>query len=95
MSKPTTLLLIAILTASSLIMTESAFAQSIPEPATPKFEVYLVNHPYDVPPVSPTYTTDPYTGDQKLLNPGSPGYRVDNVSIELWIQNDQPNYLVG
>jgi hypothetical protein len=42
MSKCATLLLIIVLTLSSLIMVESAFAQSIPKPSVPEFTVHLV-----------------------------------------------------
>ena len=62
------------------------------KPQMPKFTVYLVNHPFDVPATTPTYSTDPYTGVTSTVNPGSPGYRVDNWTIELWITNQQFNY---
>ncbi len=52
-------LLVVILAVSSLMMVESAFAQSIPKPSVPEFTVqYIYNSHY----VEPTTTTDPYTG---------------------------------
>jgi hypothetical protein len=89
------LLIILILACSSLIMVKPAFAQSIPKPSVPNFTVYLIDRPYDVPATTPTYTTDPYTGEQKMQNPGYPGYHVDNLTIELWIQNQQLSYSNG
>ncbi len=62
------------------------------KPTVPEFTLYLVNHPFDIPPTTPNYTTDPYTGETKLQNPGSAGYRIDNWTIELWIPNKQFNY---
>ncbi len=93
--KPLALLFITALLASNLLMVEASSAQSIPKPSVPEFTVYLVNHPYDVPSTSPTYTTDPYTGEQKQVTPGSAGYHADNVSIELWILNKEPCYSNG
>jgi hypothetical protein len=63
------------------------------KPSVPEFTLYLVNQPYQISPTTPTYTTDPYTGETKLQNPGSPGYQVDNWTIQLWIPNMQFNYL--
>jgi hypothetical protein len=54
--------------------------------------LYLVNHPFDIPSTTPTYSIDPYTGETKLQNPGSSGYRFDNWTIELWISNKQFYY---
>ncbi len=85
----------AVLLAYCILMAQSKSAQLIPKPSVPEFTVYLVNHPYDVPSTSPTYTTDPYTGEQKLVTPGSAGYHVDNFTIELWILNQQPSYSNG
>ncbi len=65
---------------------------AIPTPSVPSFALYYVDHPYDVAPVAPTYTTNPYTGETQQTSPGSPGYHVDNTSIELWILNQQYIY---
>jgi hypothetical protein len=62
-------------------------------PTVPEFTLRYVDNSYDVPPVpatTPTYTTDPYTGKQAILNPGSseiPSYQVENKTIELSIKN--------
>ena len=61
------------------------------KPPVPEFTLYLVNHPIDIPATTPTYTTDPYTGETKLQSPGSAGNRIDNWTIELWIPNKQFN----
>jgi hypothetical protein len=60
---------------------------SIPEPSVPQFTVQLVSKQYSVPAVTPTYTIDPYNGEQKLVNPGSEGYTGVNRYIELRITN--------
>lgn len=67
-------------------------AQSIPTPSVPEFTLRLVDLSYDVPAVSPTYTTDPYTGEKTLQDAGHVGYHVDNRSIELSITNQQLSF---
>jgi hypothetical protein len=76
MSKRATLLLIAVLIVSSLIVVESAFAQSVPD-FTLKFEA----HPYDVP---TTYGIDPYTGKNVTIEEG---YHARNETIIFTIKN--------
>jgi hypothetical protein len=77
-------------------MVESVSAvQSIPKPSPPKFTVYLVNDPYEVPATTPTVTIDPYTGEQKQVTPATSSYTVDNVTIQLWILNEQSSYSNG
>jgi hypothetical protein len=66
MSKHVALLLIAMLAASSLIMLESAFAQSTLKPSVPEFTLSYVVRPYDI---GPPYTIDPYTGENITLVP--------------------------
>jgi hypothetical protein len=61
------------------------------KPPVPEFTLNLVNHPIDIPATTPTYTTDPYTGETKLQSPGSAEYMIDNWTIELWIPNKQFN----
>jgi hypothetical protein len=78
--KHATILLIAILTASSIIMVEAASGTT--KPAVPEFTVQFVDNSYDVP---TTYTTDPYTG-QQITNQG---YRVENKCIVVKIKNQQ------
>jgi hypothetical protein len=74
------LLLLIILAVSSLILAESASAQSTPKPSVPEFTVKLVAHPYDI---APSTTTDPYTGKTTTQQ----GYHVENKSIEITIKN--------
>jgi hypothetical protein len=75
MSKRLALLLIAILAASSLIMVEFAFAQSVPE-----FTVKFADYSYDIP--ASTYI-DPYTG--KTVN--NPAQRIENNTLQISIKN--------
>ena len=81
MRKRATLLLIGVLVLSSLVMVETAFAQSIPTPSVPEFTVKYVDNSYDVP---PTYGTDQYTGQTIIIQDG---YHVDNRSIQFIIKN--------
>jgi len=80
MSKSATLLHIAVLTLSSLLMVESAFAQSIPKPSVPEFNVKLIDSSYVIP---ETTTIDPYTG-QTVTHPSQ---RVEARTIEIRIKN--------
>jgi hypothetical protein len=81
MSKCATLLLIAVLAVSGLIMVSSAFAQSITKPSVPEFTVKLIDTSYYV---SPTTTTDPYTGETVTQG----GYYVKGeLNIEITIKN--------
>jgi hypothetical protein len=56
------------------------------KPSVPEFTVKLVAHPYDVPPTTTT-TIDQYTGKEIVTT--TPGYHVENKSIEITI-NNQP-----
>ena len=78
------LALVLILAASSLMMAESTFAQSIPKPSVPEFTLKYVDKSYDVPPKTTT-TTDPYNG--KITTTNIPGYHVENFTIEVSIKN--------
>jgi hypothetical protein len=80
MSKLATLLFFTVLTVSSLVMVETAFAQSIPKPSVPEFTLVLVDSSYDVP---TTYSIDPYTGDNVTHN----GYHVEDKKIGMKIKN--------
>ena len=51
------------------------------KPSVPQFSLKFVSHPYNV---DPTYTTNPYTGETIIE---SPGYHVENKSIEVTIKN--------
>jgi hypothetical protein len=83
MRTPAAVLLAIILTASILLVVNSApaSAQSVPE-----FTLKLADHSYNVPP-STTTTTDPYTGKQTVTT--QPGYHVENKTIDITIQNQQ------
>jgi hypothetical protein len=78
------LLIVVILAVSSLIMVESALAQSIPKPSVPEFTLKYVDNSYDVQPTT-TSTTDPYTG--KTITTTTPGYHVEKKSIEITVTN--------
>ena len=80
MRKPATLMLIAVLALSGLVIVGSVFAQSVPKPSVPEFTVEFVNHPYDVP---TTYSIDEYTGE----NITHAGYNVDNYTVIIVIKN--------
>ena len=74
-----------ILSISSLILVESASAQSATKPNVPEFTLKYVDlGTYDVPP-STSPSTNPYTGE--TTNITISGYHVDNRTIELTIKN--------
>jgi hypothetical protein len=79
---PTTLalLLIAALIASSLIVVNSASAQSITKLSAPQFRLEKTGGVYKS---HPTCTTDPYTGENITISVGG----VDNQTIEIIIKN--------
>ena len=54
------------------------------ELSPPEFTVQLVAHPYDVPPTTTT-TIDQYTGKEIVTT--TPGYHVENKSIEITVTN--------
>ncbi len=68
-------------------------AQStVPTPSVPTFTVQIVDHTHYVEPVAPTYTTNPYTGEQQLVSPGQSGYTADNWTIDVSIKNQPFTY---
>jgi hypothetical protein len=73
------LLLVVILAVSSLIMIESAFAQSIPKPSVPEFTIRFVNASYTM------TTTNSYNGQIKTQ-------QISNNSIEVVIKNHPFSY---
>jgi len=87
------ILIVAMAVSCLTLMVKPASAQASPTPSVPEFTVKFVDNSYDVPPVpstAPTYTTDPYWGNQTLLSPGSPaipGYHVQKINAELRIKN--------
>ncbi len=79
------LTLTIILSGLTLLTTKPANAQTVP--SVPEFTAKLVIQSYDTPATTPTYTIDPYSGEQKQVYPGSPSYHVENKWIELAIKN--------
>jgi hypothetical protein len=78
-----------VISSLSLIIIKPAYAQTatptvsptpIPVPSVPEFTVKFVNSSYEVPASS---SINPYTGQQVT----TPGYYVENESIELTIKN--------
>jgi hypothetical protein len=82
------LLLILLLTLSvgSLIIKEAS-AQDIPKPSVPQFTLKYEVSQYTIPATTPTYTIDPYTGEQKIQTSGTPSQTAENKTIELKIKN--------
>lgn len=64
-----------------------AVAQSIPKPSVPEFTLKYTIQSRDIPGATPTYTTDPYMGQQKIQNPGSSGYHQDVRTVEINVKN--------
>jgi hypothetical protein len=83
-NKGEALLLITMLAVSSLMLVESASAQSAPKPSVPEFTVTFADHSYDVAP-STRSTTNPY--NNKTTTTTIPGYPVQNYTIDLTIKN--------
>jgi len=80
-SKGFSLLIVVILAASSLMIIESASAQSIPTPSVPTFTVqYIVYTSY----LAPTSTINPYTGQNETTSSGG---QVDNQTMKFTIKN--------
>jgi hypothetical protein len=75
-----TLLFIAALTTSSLIVIKPASAQSITKPSVPQFTIEFVNHVFETP---TTYSINPYTGE----NITYPGEHREWQSLEIKIEN--------
>jgi len=62
-----------------------ATVQAVATPSVPQIiNIELVDYSYDVPPSSTT-TTNPYTGEE--ITTTSPGYRVEDLRIEVTIKN--------
>ena len=87
------LLLIMLLAVSSAMKAKPAFAQTLtpsptplptPMPSVPEFTLKFVDNSYNVPPATISLT-DPYTG--KTTTATNPGYRVENLTIEVTIKN--------
>jgi len=88
MSKKRVLALAFTLILIGLMLVSQAKAEiDIPKPSGPEFAVQLVDYSYDTPPTTPTYTIDPFTGEQKQLTSGSPSHHIENKSIEITVEN--------
>ncbi len=76
------ILLVALLALSSMIMAESAFAQTIPKPSIPEFSslIYVETFYY----LPPNYVIDPSTGQNISVKEG---YNVYNPTIVAKIRN--------
>jgi hypothetical protein len=79
-SKGFSLLLVVILSLSSMLMVESASAQTIPKPSAPVTKVQFVNHSYYVSPKTTTLT-NPYTGEPVVTT--SEGYYIQNDTFVI------------
>ena len=66
------------------VLANCSVVNGIHKPSVPEFTVKLVAHPYDVPSTTTT-KIDPYTGKETVIT--TPGYRVENRSIEVVIKN--------
>jgi hypothetical protein len=84
LGKLAVLLVIAALAASSLTMVNATSLQDLSKPSAPEFTVKIVAYPYDVPNKTTT-TVDQYTGEKTTTT--TPGYHVENKSIEVTIKN--------
>lgn len=82
--KHLTIFLVLILAASSLLMVKPSEAQSIPKPSVPEFTLRYVNNSYFIPETT-TYSTNPYTGEQKAMTSG--GYLSKNTTIEIAVKS--------
>jgi hypothetical protein len=80
MGKSLALAIIFILAVSSLIMVESASAQSIPKPSVPEFTAKYVDRSYTVP---ANTSIDPFTG-KTVTNPAQ---YIENQTIQISIKN--------
>jgi|WetSurMetagenome_2_1015567.scaffolds.fasta_scaffold96662_2 hypothetical protein len=88
LGKVACLLLILIITLSiGSLITKSVNAQDIPKPSVPEFTLKYKVSQYTIPATTPTYSIDPYTGEQKIQTPGSPSQSGQNRTIELKIKN--------
>jgi hypothetical protein len=88
-NKGFSIIFVVMLTASSLIMAESASAQSISKPSVPEFSIKVVDKSYYVPATTPVYRTDPYTGERTMTEEGHEGYPVQNGTVDLTIHTQR------
>jgi len=72
-------ILIMAISSLSLMMVKPAYAQSIPTPSVPEF---TVQYHFNI--IAPTYTINPYTGQNETVSTGPSPY---NQTIEFTIKN--------
>jgi hypothetical protein len=76
---------VCLVLASLLVITNnSTKANAASKPSAPEFTVKFIDKSYDVPPTTTT-TTNTYTGEKTTIT--TPGYRVENKTIEITIKN--------
>ncbi len=63
---------------------QASYVSGLHKPSVPEFTVKLVAYPYDVPSSTTTHI-DQYTGEKTVRT--TPGYQVENRSIEIMIKN--------
>ncbi len=77
------LILVMAISSTSLLAVKSVSAQLIPKPSVPEFSVQYVNSSFYL---APTYTTNPYTGQNQTLSSGD---FVKNQTAQFTIKNQQ------
>ena len=81
MQKMVALPVILVLTLLTSVLINAASAQTMTQLPVPEFTLQIVDHSYDV---APTYTIDPYTGQNQTA---SYGYHVEKRFINVVITN--------
>jgi hypothetical protein len=76
--------LFLVVTSNHCVVQASIAATTIQKPSVPEFTLMLVAHPYDVPSTTTT-KIDQYTGEETVIT--TPGYHIENKSIEVVIEN--------
>ena len=79
--------LIVVILAFSVFLTESVNAQTIPKPSVPQFSIQVIDNSYDT---TATIQTDPYTGQQTTI----PSRHITDIKIEGKIKNQPFNQYV-
>ncbi len=77
------ILVMIISSGGGLLKVKPVSAQLIPKPSVPEFSVHYVNSSYYL---APTYTTNPYTGQNQTLSSGD---FVKNQTVQFTIKNQQ------
>lgn len=79
------LTLIVITPSLTIPIIKTANAQTITKPSVPEFTITVNDHSYYEPSTTPSYYTDPYTGEKHLIKEGQEGHSVQNGTIDLTI----------